>query len=76
MRFLIPALFLLTACQTVPTVKVLCLPMVTYSPEQEAKAAEELKALPPGSVLGTLITDYGRMRAEDRACQATASPSS
>ena len=45
-----------------------CPPVVPYDPATQAKAADELKALPVGSVLGRMMVDYGIMRAEARAC--------
>ena len=40
-----------------------------YTTEQEKRAAAELLALAPDSVLGAMITDYARERAELRACR-------
>lgn len=47
-----------------------CLPMVSYSKAEQTQAADELAKLPAGSMVGRLVTDYGAMRAADRACQA------
>jgi hypothetical protein len=38
----------------------------------QAKAADELAALPPDSTIGSVIVpDWARMRAENRACKNT-----
>jgi len=41
--------------------------MAEYRPEDQARAADELDALPPGSVLRRFVEDYGEMRARNRA---------
>lgn len=46
-----------------------CLPMVSYSKEEQAQAADELSKLPAGSMLARFVVDYGAMRSADRACQ-------
>lgn len=57
--------------QPVPVVTVQCLPLASYSPEEQRKAAAELAALPQGSSLAKLVIDYGKLRAADRACLET-----
>ena len=42
-------------------------PLRPYSPEVQAKAADELGALPPGSVLPMFMADYAVLRAQVRA---------
>lgn len=68
------AVLLLGACATPPTptpaVKV-CAAIVTYSSADQAKASAELKALPAGDILAAMIIDYGALRAQTRACQAS-----
>jgi hypothetical protein len=67
---LISGLFLIAGCATTaprPPVSV-CIPVVAYSPAVQAKAADELDKLPPGSVLAQMIVDYGAMRDAARAC--------
>lgn len=44
-----------------------CPPLVTYSATFQKEAAGELRALPPGSRLATMIVDYGKAR---DACRA------
>ncbi|SMX27279.1 hypothetical protein TRP8649_01382 [Pelagimonas phthalicica] len=42
-------------------------PVKEYSPEVQARAADELEALPPNSVLAMMIADYAVLRAQVRA---------
>jgi hypothetical protein len=43
---------------------------VPYPPELQMRAADELAALPPDSVLARMIEDYGELRARIRgACE-------
>jgi PBP1b-binding outer membrane lipoprotein LpoB len=43
---------------------------VEYTREQQARAADELLALPrDGMVRGTMMPDYGRLRDQARACR-------
>jgi hypothetical protein len=46
---------------------VRCPPLTEYPPETQKKAAEELRALPAGSTVATLVADYGTTRAKCRA---------
>ena len=62
------AALLLAGCAT-PAVKSVCLPMKEYSKEDQALIAETVAALPIGSMVGQIITDYGAMRDDNRACQ-------
>jgi len=55
----------LGGCATV--VSEACPQIRTYSPEVQARAADELEALPENSVLPTFIGDYAVMREELRA---------
>lgn len=45
-----------------------CPPVVEYSSEFEARAAEELALLPWGSAVAKMLSDYAVMRAQARAC--------
>lgn len=47
-----------------------CLALVPYSPAVQVQAAEELAALPDGSVLARMIDDYGDLRARPRRSSA------
>jgi hypothetical protein len=49
--------------------KPVCPSLFTYTPEEQARAADELDALPPDSMVATLVEDYGVVRAEIRACR-------
>ena len=47
-----------------------CPALIPYTPQVQAAAAAELRALPPGAVLGRMVEDYGDLRARIRAmCQ-------
>jgi len=59
------AVLSLAACATVVSDAVP--PVKEYSPEVQAQAADELEALPEGSVLPDLIADYAVLRAQIRA---------
>ena len=50
-------------------IRLQCLPLANYTPEQQKKAAAELQSLPQGSELGAMMVDYGALRSADRACQ-------
>jgi hypothetical protein len=51
---------------------VRCGTVVAISRADQARAARELAALPPGSVIATkLLPDHLRMRDEARACRRT-----
>ena len=45
-----------------------CPPVVEYSTEFQAQAAEELAMLPDGSAIVEMISDYVVMREQARAC--------
>lgn len=46
-----------------------CPPVVEYSREFEARAAEELDLLPKGSVIAEMLSEYAVMREQARACR-------
>ncbi|MDG4721576.1 hypothetical protein [Thalassospira aquimaris] len=60
---------LLTGCATASSDQSVCPVPVEYSAEFQNRLADELEALPAGSALEQAIIDYGRVRAELRACQ-------
>jgi hypothetical protein len=60
---------LLSACATTASSPAVCPEVVAYSAADQDKANAELKALPPGAILGRFIADYGRLRDDARACQ-------
>ena len=49
---------------------VACPPVVSYRAELQARAAAEVDALPEGSAVADLISDYAVMRDQARACAA------
>lgn len=63
------ALLSLSGCVTAGSDPGVCPVPVVYSRDQQARAADELEALPPGSALALMIEDYGRERARLRACE-------
>ena len=46
-----------------------CLPVVEYSGEFQARAAEELALLPEGSAIVEMMGEYSAMREQVRACR-------
>ncbi len=60
---------LLTGCATASSDGVVCPVIVEYSPDFQARLADELAALPDNAALGQAMIDYGRVRAELRACR-------
>ena len=62
---------LLGGCATVgfePPVISACPPVVEYSREFQARAAEELVLLPEGSAVAEMLSDYAVMRDQARGC--------
>ena len=49
----------------------LCPPVPEYSAAFQARAAEEVEALPEGAALLTMMEDYAVMREQARACGRT-----
>ncbi len=45
-----------------------CPPVVEYTRELQARAAEELGTLPDGSAISEMLADYSVMRDQARAC--------
>ena len=45
-----------------------CPPVVSYSREFQARAAEDLTLLQEGSAIGEMLADYTVMREQARAC--------
>ena len=65
------AMSLLSGCATAGSDKlgsVLCPPVVDYSREVQARAADELALLPHGSAIGEMLADYAVMRDQARDC--------
>jgi hypothetical protein len=59
---------LLAACATAPSDGAPCPPVVAYSREFLARAADELERLPSGSAIEQMLADYQVMREQARAC--------
>lgn len=62
----------LTGCTTAPFEAnglAACPPVVEYSREFQARAAEELAMLPDGSVVVEMIGDYAVIRDQARGCR-------
>ncbi len=63
--FWLIAAVLLSGCEMVASEG--CPRLPSYSPDVQARAADELEALPAGSVLSVFMGDYAIMREELRA---------
>ena len=66
---------LLSGCATAPPASpvtvVTCLPLKSYTAIEEQALATALEALQAGDPFIQAMTDYGQMRAADRACIAS-----
>ena len=63
---------LLSGCATVgsnPPIGIACPPVVQYSREFQARAAEELALLPEGSTIVQMLSDYAVMREQAGVCE-------
>jgi len=63
---------LLTACATGGSelrVVPVCPPVVEYSREFQARAADELSLLPESSAFAEMLSDYAVIRDQARACR-------
>jgi hypothetical protein len=67
---LITVTSLLGACATVSSEPVtgVCPPVVEYSVGFQARAAEEVQALPEGAAVVEMLSDYAVMREQARGC--------
>ena len=54
----------LSACATAPSEPGALPALVTYSAAEQARAADELEAMPEGSVIARMIGDYAVLRAQ------------
>ena len=59
----------LAGCVTEHSDGAPCPPVVAYSREFLARAAEELDSLPAGSAIEQMLADYQVMRDQTRACE-------
>jgi hypothetical protein len=72
MPWLLLATAALLACSAptlTPEGRALCPEPKHYTAKAEKRAAAELLALPPDSIIAVMIADYARERAELRACR-------
>lgn len=61
---------LLSACATAGSdPRAVCPPPVDYSADFQKRLATEIEALPAGAALERAMIDYGRERAQLRACR-------
>ena len=62
---------LLSGCATggsEPGIVTVCPPVVEYSRELQARAADELNLLPEESAIAEMLADYSVLRDQARAC--------
>ena len=63
---------LLSGCATdgsEPGIATACPPVVEYTRELQARAADELDLLPEGSAIAEMLADYAVLRDQARACR-------
>ena len=62
---------LLSACATVSSERAtgVCPPVVEYDDGVQARAAEEVQALPEGSAIVEMLSDYAVIREQARGCR-------
>ncbi|KND19461.1 hypothetical protein ADZ37_10840 [Pannonibacter phragmitetus] len=68
---LVIAAISLTGCATggsEPRMATVCPPVVEYSREFQARAADELDLLPEGSAIAEMLSDYAVIRDQVRMC--------
>ena len=60
----------LSACATGGSdARAVCPPIVEYSTTDQTRAAIELEALPDGAMVVRMLSDYGVLRDQARACR-------
>lgn len=60
---------LLTGCAMVGSdVRAPCPPVVDYTAAEQARAADEVEALPEGAVIARMLGDYAVLRDQARVC--------
>lgn len=63
-------MLLLTGCATGGSeTRAPCPPVVDYTAEDQARAADEVEALPEGAVIVRMLSDYAVMRDQARVCR-------
>lgn len=64
------AMLWLSACAMVSSdVAAPCPPVVDYTAADQARAADEVEALPEGTVIVQMLGDYAVLRGQVRACR-------
>lgn len=69
---LVIVMLLLSGCAGVGFDRVAagaCPPVVAYSPAEQARAADEVAALPEGAVIVEWLADYAVLRGQVRGCR-------
>ena len=64
----------LTGCATgssEPRIANVCPPVVEYTREFQARAADEVEVLPDGSAIAEMLADYSVMRDQARGCRSS-----
>ena len=60
----------LTGCATGGSdARAPCPPVVDYTAAEQARAADEVEALPEGVVIIRMLSDYAMLREQARACR-------
>jgi len=64
-------MLLLSACATDGSDRTgqVCPPVAEYSTADQARAAEEVEALPKGAAVVAMLSDYAVLRDQARACR-------
>ncbi len=64
------AMFWLTGCATGGSDDpAVCPPVVAYTITDQARAADEIRAMPEGTVVVRMLIDYAVLRDQARACR-------
>ncbi len=67
---LLIAMLLVSACAMGGSdARAPCPPVVDYTAEHQARAADEVEALPEGAVIVRMLGDYAVLRDQARACR-------
>lgn len=67
---LLIAMLLLTGCATGGSeTRAPCPPVVDYTAADQARASDEVEALPEGAVVVRMLSDYAVLRDQARACR-------
>ena len=67
---LLIAMLWLTGCATSGSeTSAPCPPVVEYTSTEQARAADEVEALPEGAVIVRMLSDYAVLREQARACR-------